>query len=75
MATRPAGSAPSAPSTAVHKHSRPKTAPGGDEEATTTLRLGEFASVPTLSLSEARILIDTVVGQRSGQGKDITENE
>lgn len=59
----------------THRTSRPKEAPGGDEEATSQLVLGEFENVPTLSLSEARILITTVVSSRMAQGRDVTESE
>lgn len=43
---------------------RPKVAIGGDEEATATLSLGEFTHVPSLSNSEARVLINAVLDQR-----------
>ncbi|KAI4274462.1 MAG: hypothetical protein LQ337_003918 [Flavoplaca oasis] len=44
--------------------SRTREKPSGDEEATTELKLGEFQGVPTLSLSEARLLINAVLDNR-----------
>lgn len=46
-------------------HSRTRELPAGDEEARETLHLGEFATAPTLSLSEARILISHVLDSRA----------
>ncbi|KAL8717598.1 MAG: hypothetical protein Q9225_005168 [Loekoesia sp. 1 TL-2023] len=43
---------------------RTREKPSGDEEATTDLKLGEFQSVPTLTLSEARLLINAVMDHR-----------
>ena len=46
----------------------------GDEEATTELKLGEFQHVPTLTLSEARLLINAVMEHRRTSRKvDETE--
>ncbi|KAI9740373.1 MAG: RNA polymerase B [Cirrosporium novae-zelandiae] len=45
-----------------------ETAPG-DEEATVELKLGEFQDVPSLTLSEARILINAVIEHRKAQQK------
>jgi len=44
--------------------SRPKRPITGDEEASSTLRLGEFQNVPTLNLSEARVIINAVTTRR-----------
>ena len=41
----------------------------GEEEATTDLKLGEFQHVPTLTLSEARLLINAVMDHRKQQRK------
>lgn len=41
----------------------------GDEEAAADLKLGEFQNVPTLTLSEARLLINAVMDHRKGQRK------
>jgi len=38
-----------------------------DEEAGNELKLGEFQNVPTLSLSAAKVLIDTVLDHRADQ--------
>ena len=38
----------------------------GAEEAEATLNLGEFTGKPTLSLSEARLLINAVIQHRAG---------
>ncbi|KAF1989726.1 hypothetical protein K402DRAFT_390697 [Aulographum hederae CBS 113979] len=43
---------------------REKVQIGGDEEAGTELKLGEFQDSPSLSLSAARVLIDAVVTRR-----------
>jgi len=41
----------------------------GDEEAAADLKLGEFQNVPTLTLSEARLIINAVMDHRKGQRK------
>ncbi|GAM91477.1 hypothetical protein ANO11243_095280 [Dothideomycetidae sp. 11243] len=46
--------------------SRPRRPATGDEEASSTLRLGEFQSVPSLNLSEARTIINAVTARRRG---------
>lgn len=43
---------------------RTREKPSGDEEATANLKLGEFQNVPTLTLSEARLLINAVMDHR-----------
>jgi len=45
------------------------------EEAGNELKLGEFQSTPTLSLSEARIIINAVVDRRHAEKKHFTETE
>lgn len=55
--------------TAIHMANLAPTArtrekPSGDEEATANLKLGEFQNVPTLTLSEARLLINAVMDHR-----------
>ncbi|PNS15875.1 hypothetical protein CAC42_7981 [Sphaceloma murrayae] len=55
--------------------SRPKRAPTGDEEAGAVLRLGEFQDVPTLSLSEARLLISAVSATRKESKKKPVQTE
>ncbi|KAL8730653.1 MAG: hypothetical protein Q9166_003966 [cf. Caloplaca sp. 2 TL-2023] len=53
---------------------RTREKPSGDEEATAELRLGEFQDVPTLTLSEARLLINAVIENRKKMRKvDETE--
>ena len=47
--------------------SRARERAGGEEEATTDLKLGEFQNVPTLTLSEARLLINAVMDHRKQQ--------
>ncbi|MCJ1279387.1 RNA polymerase B [Puttea exsequens] len=54
--------------------SRAREKAGGDEEATTELKLGEFQHVPTLTLSEARLLINAVMDHRKSQ-RAVTETE
>jgi len=49
--------------------SRSREQATGDEEATTELKLGEFQNVPTLTLSEARLLINAVMDHRKQQRK------
>jgi len=53
--------------TAPTSRTREKNA--GDEEATADLKLGEFQNVPTLTLSEARLLINAVMDHRKQQRK------
>ena len=50
-------------------HSRARELAPGNEEASTHLKLGEFDNVPTLTLSEARLLFNKVLQIRS-QEKD-----
>ena len=47
----------------------------GDEEASAELRLGEFQNVPTLSLSEAKLIIDTVIEKRKESKKPFQQTE
>jgi DNA-directed RNA polymerase II subunit RPB4 len=47
----------------------------GDEEASSVLTLGEFQGVPSLSLSEARILIGAVLDHRRLNNRDVQETE
>lgn len=44
--------------------SRRRAKPSGDEEATTTIKLGEFTDDATLSVSEARALLNVLIEQR-----------
>lgn len=54
--------------------SRTRERATGDEEATAELKLGEFQNVPTLTLSEARLLINAVMEHRRASRKvDETE--
>lgn len=55
--------------------SRTRPTPSGDEEATTILSLGEFTATPSLSLSEARILIHAVLEHRRGTGRKVQETD
>ena len=48
--------------------SRTREKPAGEEEAAGELRLGEFQNVPTLTLSEARLLINAVMDHRKQRG-------
>ncbi|KAL8826698.1 MAG: hypothetical protein Q9191_003645 [Dirinaria sp. TL-2023a] len=49
---------------AAHHASRVREKPPGDEEATSTLKLGEFHNDPSLTLSEARMVINAVINHR-----------
>lgn len=55
--------------------SRPKPAPRGDEEAGTTLKLGEFTDVDTLTLSEASLVINALISKRRNERKNFHESE
>jgi len=55
--------------------SRPRPHVPGDEEASSTLSLGEFQTVPSLSLSEARILIKAVLDYRKNNNRDQPDSE
>ena len=48
---------------------RVRQKPPGDEEAAINLRLGEFQHTPSLTLSEARLLINAVMDHRKSQRK------
>jgi DNA-directed RNA polymerase II subunit RPB4 len=54
--------------------SRTREQPQGDEEASSDLKLGEFQAVPTLTLSEARLIINTVLNHRR-QTREVKETE
>jgi DNA-directed RNA polymerase II subunit RPB4 len=54
---------------------RTREAPAGDEEATSELKLGEFQETQTLTLSEARLLVNTVLEVRKQQGSETNETE
>ena len=61
-----------------HTHaatSRSKPPPPGDEEATSTLKLGEFQEVDTLTLSEASLVINALVAKRRNDRKNVNETE
>lgn len=60
---------------APHMNSRPKRLPAGDEEASATLKLGEFQTVPSLNLSEARTIINAVTNRRRQIKAKINESE
>jgi len=54
---------------------RPREKLGGDEEVGTELKLGDFATEQTLSLSEAKLVIDTVMKRRRDTGSKLQETE
>lgn len=56
-------------------NARSREAPGGDEEAAVDLKLGEFENVPTLSLSEAKVLINAVKDARRANGGKMHDTE
>ncbi|KAI9847186.1 MAG: RNA polymerase B [Sclerophora amabilis] len=56
--------------------SRAREKPQGDEEATSELRLGEFQNVPSLTLSEARLVINVVMENRKQkQQREVQDTE
>ena len=55
--------------------SRAKAAPAGNEEASTTINLGEFQDVDTLTLSEASLVINALVAKRRNDRKNVNETE
>lgn len=56
--------------------SRVREQPLGDEEATTRLKLGEFHQVPSLTLSEARLVINVVMESRRQKAQqEVKETE
>ena len=55
--------------------SRPKPPQAGNEEASTTLNLGEFQDVETLTLSEAALVINALVAKRRNDQKNVNETE
>lgn len=61
-------------STHAQQATRAREKPTGDEEAASTLKLGEFQDVPCLTLSEARLLINVVIEHRK-TGSMIKEGE
>src|SRR5687767_7654932 len=63
----------SVPATEIQQ--RKRELPQSELEATSELRLGEFQDVPTLSLSEARLVINKVLDLRRKGEKKIEEPE
>ncbi|KAF2836331.1 RNA polymerase II [Patellaria atrata CBS 101060] len=57
----------------AHAHARPTIE--GDEEAAAELRLGEFHDVPTMSLSEAHLVIKAVIDKRRAEAKPEPQGE
>lgn len=57
------------------RSSRPKPPPPGKEEASSTLNLGEFQDVDTLTLSEAALVLNALVSKRRADRKNINETE
>ncbi|ORY60144.1 HRDC-like protein [Pseudomassariella vexata] len=55
--------------------SRAKPAPPGTEEASSSLNLGEFQHVDTLTLSEAALVINALVSKRRTDRKNVNETE
>ena len=55
--------------------SRTREIVAADEEAANELKLGEFNGVPTLSLSEARLLINAVIEHRKQIHRRFVETE
>ncbi|KAJ8126884.1 hypothetical protein O1611_g6750 [Lasiodiplodia mahajangana] len=58
-----------------HQTSRAKAIAAGNEEASTTINLGEFQDVDTLTLSEAALVINALVSKRRNDRKNINETE
>ncbi|KAI1265063.1 HRDC-like protein [Xylariaceae sp. FL1019] len=52
-----------------HQTSRAKAEATGNEEASTTISLGEFQNVDTLTLSEAALVIGAIVEKRQHNNK------
>lgn len=52
-------------------HGRQREVPQQDLEASTVLKLGEFENVPSLTLSEARLIINTILKTRQEKGVEI----
>ncbi|GAB7364096.1 hypothetical protein MBLNU230_g4648t1 [Neophaeotheca triangularis] len=47
----------------------------GDEEATTTLRLGEFSNIPCLSIAETRELMTVLENQQVNKNRPVSNND
>ena len=65
----PSHRSPNMPAPVHAPTSRTREKITGDEEAAKELKLGEFQNVPTLTLSEARLLINAVMDHRKSQRK------
>ncbi|KAK8168458.1 RNA polymerase Rpb4 [Phyllosticta citrichinensis] len=59
----------------TQRRRRPKGEGAGDEEAGQELKLGEFQNVTTLTLSEARLIIDAIVEYRKKHKIALNETE
>ncbi|PHH61843.1 hypothetical protein CDD81_7771 [Ophiocordyceps australis] len=59
----------------TNKMSRPKPPAAGQEEASSTLNLGEFQEVDTLTLSEASLVLNALVAKRRNDRKNMNETE
>lgn len=58
-----------------HQTSRSKSQTTGNEEASTTINLGEFQEVDTLTLSEAALIVNALVSKRRQDRKNVNETE
>ncbi|KAI1180507.1 HRDC-like protein [Nemania sp. FL0916] len=58
-----------------HQTSRTRAVQSGVEEASTTINLGEFQEVDTLTLSEAALVINALVSKRRNDRKNVNETE
>jgi hypothetical protein len=77
FASPPVGEGPtmSHPAEPKPDRARPKEKTTDDEEAGTELKLGEFETVPTLSCSEARLLISAVKEKRAQSSQLMQQTE
>ena len=66
---------PVMPGETLPQRQRPREVAGGEEEASATLNLGEFENVPTLSNSEARLLMQAVRDRREKTGQVMAQTE
>lgn len=61
--------------TLAPRTSRPKPVAAGNEEAGSSLQLGEFQDVDTLTLSEASLVINALVAKRRADRRNVNETE
>jgi len=63
------------PAPAPADHARQRELPQAELEAAAELKLGEFQNIPSLTLSEARLIINTILRSRTERKQEVPMTE